>query len=94
MTIVLGWLITENQITKEWNHSVNPYIPTSTRQVGAGSSMAIVGASGCGKSTVLRLLTRMYDPKSGSIELDGVPLHTLEPRSLRDRVRLHFNTFG
>lgn len=52
----------------------------------AGSSLAIVGASGCGKSTVLRLLTRLYDPQSGRIELDGVPLHTLEPRGLRDRV--------
>lgn len=55
-------------------------------KVEAGSSLAIVGASGCGKSTVLRLLTRLYDPQSGRIELDGVPLHTLEPRGLRDRV--------
>lgn len=55
-------------------------------QVEAGSSVAIVGASGCGKSTVLRLLTRLYDPQSGSIELDGVSLNTLEPRGLRDRV--------
>lgn len=53
----------------------------------AGSSLAIVGASGCGKSTVLRLLTRLYDPQSGTIELDGVALNTLEPRGLRDRVR-------
>lgn len=56
-------------------------------KVEAGSSLAIVGASGCGKSTVLRLITRLYDPQSGTIELDGVPLHTLEPRGLRDRVR-------
>lgn len=56
-------------------------------KVEAGSSLAIVGASGCGKSTVLRLLTRLYDPQSGTIELDGVPLNTLEPRGLRGRVR-------
>ena len=56
--------------------------------------MAIVGASGCGKSTVLRLLTRLYDPQSGSIELDGVPLHTLDPRSLRDRVSMVLQQFG
>lgn len=46
-----------------------------------------MGTSGCGKSTVLRLLTRLYDPQSGTIELDGAPLHTLEPRGLRNRVR-------
>ncbi|CAM9285909.1 unnamed protein product [Laminaria digitata] len=57
-----------------------------TLEVEAGSSLAIVGASGCGKSTVLRLLTRLYDPLSGSIELDGVPLNTLEPRGLRGRI--------
>ena len=56
-------------------------------KVEAGSSLAVVGASGCGKSTVLRLLTRLYDPQSGTIELDGVPLNTLEPRGLRGRVR-------
>ncbi len=63
------------------------FTATPLPKVEAGSSLAIVGASGCGKSTVLRLITRLYDPQSGTIELDGVPLHTLEPRGLRDRVR-------
>ncbi|CAM9306059.1 unnamed protein product [Scytosiphon promiscuus] len=72
-----------------FSYPTRPHAPVlggMTLEVEAGSSLAIVGASGCGKSTVLRLLTRLYDPQSGSIELDGVPLHTLEPRGLRDRV--------
>eukprot|EP00752_Nemacystus_decipiens_P004588 g4188.t1 len=63
-----------------------PVLGGMSLEVEAGSSLAIVGASGCGKSTVLRLLTRLYDPQSGTIELDGVALNTLEPRGLRDRI--------
>ncbi|CAN0048571.1 unnamed protein product, partial [Ectocarpus sp. 4 AP-2014] len=72
-----------------FSYPTRPHAPVlggMTLEVEAGSSLAIVGASGCGKSTVLRLLTRLYDPQSGTIELDGVPLDTLEPRGLRDRV--------
>eukprot|EP00904_Undaria_pinnatifida_P000241 jgi/Undpi1/10217/HiC_scaffold_28.g12670.m1 len=72
-----------------FSYPTRPHAPVLgglTLEVEAGSSLAIVGASGCGKSTVLRLLTRLYDPQSGTIELDGVPLNTLEPRGLRGRI--------
>ncbi|XP_063837633.1 multidrug resistance protein homolog 49-like [Ostrinia nubilalis] len=41
-------------------------------KVEAGKTVALVGSSGCGKSTVLQLIQRFYDPDTGSIELDGV----------------------
>ena len=51
-----------------------------------GSVTALVGSSGSGKSTCGSLLLRMYDPSRGSIEVDGIPLHRLEPHFLRRRI--------
>jgi ATP-binding cassette subfamily B protein len=52
-------------------------------QVRPGETVALVGPSGAGKSTLLRLLLRFHDPDSGTIALDGVPIHRLDPRMLR-----------
>jgi ATP-binding cassette, subfamily B, bacterial len=51
-----------------------------------GQTVAIVGPSGAGKSTVFGLLLRFYDPASGQILLDGVPIHRLSLQALRERV--------
>lgn len=51
--------------------------------VPAGETHAIVGATGSGKSTVVKLLLRLYEPTSGRITLDGIPIDTLTFRSLR-----------
>jgi ATP-binding cassette, subfamily B, bacterial len=56
----------------------------------AGSSVAIVGATGSGKSTVARVLTRFYDVTSGSIELDGVDVRSLRLSDLRRAVGIVF----
>ena len=51
-----------------------------------GQTVAIVGPSGAGKSTMMALLMRFYDPKEGSIRLDGHDLRTLKQRSLRRNI--------
>ncbi|MBE7940750.1 MULTISPECIES: ABC transporter transmembrane domain-containing protein [Ramlibacter] len=54
--------------------------------VTAGETVALVGPSGAGKSTVFQLLLRFYDPQSGRVLLDGVPLADAALEDLRNRV--------
>ncbi|KAJ5344598.1 multidrug resistance protein 1 2 3 (p glycoprotein 1 2 3) [Penicillium brevicompactum] len=54
----------------------------------AGKVTALVGQSGCGKSTIVGLLERWYNPASGTIKLDGHPLEELNLSWLRKNVRL------
>jgi ABC-type multidrug transport system fused ATPase/permease subunit len=54
--------------------------------VGPGETIALVGASGAGKSTAAKLVMRFHDPTAGRVTLDGVDLRELSLRELRDNV--------
>jgi len=66
----------------------NPVIHNLSMKVNPGETVAIVGATGSGKSTLVNLLERMYDPDSGRILLDGHDLRELDPEWLRNKVGL------
>ncbi|MFC1707901.1 ABC transporter ATP-binding protein, partial [Planctomycetota bacterium] len=55
-------------------------------QVLPGERVAIVGHTGAGKSTVVNLLARFYDPTAGHVLLDGVPISTIRQRELRRQI--------
>src|SRR5664279_2610682 len=57
-------------------------------QVKAGEKLALVGASGAGKSTIFHLILRFYDPLSGNVTFDGVRLPDADPADLRSRIAL------
>ena len=61
--------------------------------VPAGASLAIVGQNGAGKTTIAKLLCRLYDPDSGSIEVDGVDLRDLDLDEWRRHVAAVFQDF-
>jgi ATP-binding cassette subfamily B protein len=52
----------------------------------AGETVAVVGPTGAGKSTLVALLARLYDPTSGVITFDGTPLTALDPADLRAHI--------
>jgi ATP-binding cassette subfamily B protein len=67
-----------------------PVLDGFTLGIEPGTSVAIVGATGSGKSTIARLLVRFYDPQAGSVRLDGVDLRDLAVHDVRRSVGLVF----
>src|SRR4029077_19536283 len=61
-------------------------VADATFEVRRGEMLAIVGPSGSGKSSLLRLLNRLDEPTSGTVNLDGVEYRGIAPRELRRRV--------
>lgn len=59
-----------------------------TLNVPAGNTLALVGATGSGKSTLIKLLLRFYDPSHGDIRIDGQPIREVSLKSLRDAIGL------
>ncbi len=67
-----------------------PVLRDFSLRVPAGMAVALVGPTGCGKSTVARLLPRFYDIDGGSITIDGVDIRDLKLHELRRNVGLVF----
>ena len=59
----------------------------------AGKSLAIVGRNGVGKTTLVKLLCRLYDPTSGAVEVDGVDLRQVDVDEWRRRLAVVFQDF-
>jgi len=57
-------------------------------EVNPGEKVALVGPSGVGKTTLVSLIPRFYDPQSGIIEIDGIDIKTIDIHSLRSQIAL------
>jgi ATP-binding cassette subfamily B protein len=58
-------------------------LPDFELHIPAGQTIALVGSTGAGKSTLAKLMARFYDPTAGSVTLDGIDLRQLHPKDLR-----------
>lgn len=59
-----------------------------------GQTVALVGENGCGKTTLIKLLCRLYDPTSGRITVDGIDLRDFRIRDLRGEIGVIFQDFA
>ncbi len=61
--------------------------------INKGETMAIVGANGSGKTTLIKLLCGLYEPTSGEILIDGIPLGTISRKELAEQMTVIFQDF-
>jgi len=67
----------------QFSYTDKPFIEDFTLDVQPGMRIALVGPTGCGKTTLINLLMRFYDTKGGTISVDGTPIKDIRRDSLR-----------
>src|SRR2546429_4703563 len=81
------------RVTFAYPTSGQPVLAGFDLAIPAGSSLAIVGQNGAGKTTIAKLLCRLYDPQDGAIEVDGARLRALGWEAWRTRLAAVFQDF-
>jgi subfamily B ATP-binding cassette protein MsbA len=71
-----------------WYHQGEPILQNIHLKIPAGRRVAIVGPNGGGKSTLINLLCRFYDPVQGRVKIDDVPIREMTLKDLRSRIAL------
>jgi ATP-binding cassette, subfamily B, bacterial MsbA len=75
-------------VTFRYANTLTDAISNLTLHIQPGKTHALVGASGAGKSTILSLILRLYDPTSGAVKIDGRDLRSVTQKSLREQIGL------
>ena len=86
-------MITLNQVSKSYD-GVSNIINNLSFEVLEGEILMLLGSSGCGKSTILKMINRLIDPTEGSIYLDGKDIHKQDPIELRRSIGYVFQGIG
>lgn len=74
--------------TVQYDDADRPVLDSIDLRLPAGSTTALVGGTGSGKTTLVHMLSRMVDPVSGTVTLDGTNIRSFDPTSLRARIAL------
>ena len=75
-------------VTFRYANTVTDAVSNLNLRIEPGKTYALVGASGAGKSTILSLILRLYDPTSGAVKIDGRDLRSVTQKSLREHIGL------
>ncbi len=75
-------------VTFRYANTVTDAVSNLNLRIDPGKTYALVGASGAGKSTILSLILRLYDPASGTVKIDGRDLRSITQKSLREQIGL------
>jgi subfamily B ATP-binding cassette protein MsbA len=75
-------------VTFRYANTARDAVSNLTLHIEPGKTHALVGASGAGKSTILSLILRLYDPTSGAVKIDGQDLRSVTQKSLREQIGL------
>ena len=77
------------EVSFSYPKSKSAVLDSISFKINQGETVAIVGATGCGKSTLVNLMIRMYDTTSGSVLIDGVDVKDYMLVELRDKISLN-----
>ncbi|MCC8149901.1 MAG: ABC transporter ATP-binding protein/permease [Lachnospiraceae bacterium] len=80
--------LTFDHVTFAYPGASDPVLKDIDFTAKPGTTTAIIGSTGCGKSTLINLIPRFYDVTEGSIQLDGVDIRELSQRKLREQIGL------
>jgi ABC-type multidrug transport system fused ATPase/permease subunit len=75
-------------VTLQYEGAGVPALHDVSLEVPAGRTVALVGATGSGKTTLVQLLPRLYDPVQGAVYVDGVDVRSVNPASLRAAIAI------
>ncbi|HMR04239.1 MAG TPA: ATP-binding cassette domain-containing protein [Polyangiaceae bacterium] len=85
-------MISLQEVSKEWADG-SAALRSVSLELAAGEFLALVGKSGCGKTTTLKTINRLVDPSSGRVCVDGKDISETDPVALRRRVGTVFQRF-
>lgn len=75
-----------HHVTFGYENSIHPVLSEFSFCIKAGERIGIIGRMGCGKSTLTRLLLKLYSPSKGSIALDGIDINQIDASDVRHHI--------